>query len=94
MTSWVLQRVGCDLVLGSDATEDSCGVCKGNNSECTTHRGLYAKQHRTNREYRPRGAGVRGGAARGTGVRGVQGCTEGVRGGAARGAGLQRCSVT
>ncbi|XP_036081423.1 A disintegrin and metalloproteinase with thrombospondin motifs 16 isoform X2 [Rousettus aegyptiacus] len=46
------ERVGCDLVLGSDATEDSCGVCKGNNSECTTHRGLYAKQHRTN-QYRP-----------------------------------------
>lgn len=34
-------------MLGSDATEDSCGVCKGNNSDCTTHRGLYAKQHRT-----------------------------------------------
>ncbi|XP_024906271.1 A disintegrin and metalloproteinase with thrombospondin motifs 16 [Pteropus alecto] len=43
----ICERVGCDLVLGSDATEDSCGVCKGNNSDCTTHRGLYAKQHRT-----------------------------------------------
>ena len=46
-----LQKVGCDNVLGSDATEDSCGVCKGNNSDCAMHRGLYSKHHPTNREY-------------------------------------------
>ena len=47
----ILQRVGCDNVLGSDAAEDSCGVCKGNNSDCIVHRGLYSKHHHTNREY-------------------------------------------
>ncbi|XP_054982767.1 A disintegrin and metalloproteinase with thrombospondin motifs 16 [Sorex araneus] len=40
------ERVGCDHVLGSDAVEDACGVCKGDNSGCTTHRGLYAEQPR------------------------------------------------
>lgn len=50
MTSWVPQKVGCDDILGSDAAEDACGVCQGNNSSCTTHKGLYAKQHRANRE--------------------------------------------
>ncbi|XP_055965051.1 A disintegrin and metalloproteinase with thrombospondin motifs 16 [Sorex fumeus] len=40
------ERVGCDHVLGSGAVEDSCGVCRGNNSGCTTHKGLYAKQPR------------------------------------------------
>lgn len=51
VTSWISQRVGCDNILGSSAMEDSCGVCKGNNSDCTVHKGLYAKHHRTNREY-------------------------------------------
>ncbi|XP_008832791.1 A disintegrin and metalloproteinase with thrombospondin motifs 16 [Nannospalax galili] len=45
------ERVGCDNVLGSDAAEDSCGVCKGNNSDCTVHRGLYSKHHHTNQYY-------------------------------------------
>ncbi|XP_040833253.1 A disintegrin and metalloproteinase with thrombospondin motifs 16 [Ochotona curzoniae] len=45
------ERVGCDNILGSNATEDSCGVCKGNNSNCTTHRGLHTAHHRTNRYY-------------------------------------------
>lgn len=56
MTWRVPQRVGCDNVLGSDAVEDSCGVCRGNNSSCTMHKGLYAKQHRTNRESATRAA--------------------------------------
>ncbi|KAK2117555.1 A disintegrin and metalloproteinase with thrombospondin motifs 16, partial [Saguinus oedipus] len=42
---------GCDNVLGSDAVEDTCGVCKGNNSACTIHRGLYTKHHHTNQYY-------------------------------------------
>lgn len=58
MTSWVLQRVGCDNILGSNALEDSCGVCKGNNSDCTTHKGLYAKDHHINREYGAASAGA------------------------------------
>uniref|UniRef100_A0A673SW10 ADAM metallopeptidase with thrombospondin type 1 motif 16 n=1 Tax=Suricata suricatta TaxID=37032 RepID=A0A673SW10_SURSU len=45
------ERVGCDNVLGSDAVEDSCGVCRGNNSDCTTHKGLYAKHHGANQYY-------------------------------------------
>ncbi|XP_028638577.1 A disintegrin and metalloproteinase with thrombospondin motifs 16 [Grammomys surdaster] len=45
------EKVGCDNVLGSDATEDSCGVCKGNNSDCIMHRGVYSKHHSTNQYY-------------------------------------------
>ncbi|ELV10558.1 A disintegrin and metalloproteinase with thrombospondin motifs 16, partial [Tupaia chinensis] len=44
-------RVGCDNILGSDAAEDACGVCKGNNSACVTHKGLYTKLHQTNQYY-------------------------------------------
>nr|XP_005556624.1 PREDICTED: A disintegrin and metalloproteinase with thrombospondin motifs 16 [Macaca fascicularis] len=47
----ICERVGCDNVLGSDAVEDVCGVCKGNNSACTIHRGLYSKHHHTNQYY-------------------------------------------
>ncbi|XP_032135029.1 A disintegrin and metalloproteinase with thrombospondin motifs 16 isoform X2 [Sapajus apella] len=47
----ICERVGCDNVLGSDAAEDTCGVCKGNNSACTIHRGLYTKHHHTNQYY-------------------------------------------
>ncbi|KAM9680278.1 A disintegrin and metalloproteinase with thrombospondin motifs 16 [Dama dama] len=47
----ICEKVGCDDILGSDATEDACGVCRGNNSSCTTHKGLYAKQHRANQYY-------------------------------------------
>ncbi|XP_004698457.2 A disintegrin and metalloproteinase with thrombospondin motifs 16 [Echinops telfairi] len=47
----ICERVGCDNILGSDAIEDSCGVCKGNNSDCMIHKGLYAKHHHTNQYY-------------------------------------------
>ncbi|XP_054543892.1 A disintegrin and metalloproteinase with thrombospondin motifs 16 [Talpa occidentalis] len=47
----ICERVGCDHVLGSDAVEDSCGVCRGNGSGCTTHRGLYSKPHRMHEYY-------------------------------------------
>ncbi|XP_021114252.1 A disintegrin and metalloproteinase with thrombospondin motifs 16 isoform X2 [Heterocephalus glaber] len=47
----ICERVGCDNILGSDAAEDSCGVCKGNNSNCMTHRGVYSKHHHTNQYY-------------------------------------------
>ncbi|XP_036166279.1 A disintegrin and metalloproteinase with thrombospondin motifs 16 isoform X3 [Myotis myotis] len=47
----ICESVGCDNILGSSAVEDSCGVCKGNNSDCTVHKGLYAKHHRTNQYY-------------------------------------------
>ncbi|XP_036871418.2 A disintegrin and metalloproteinase with thrombospondin motifs 16 [Manis javanica] len=47
----ICEKVGCDNILGSDAVEDLCGVCKGNNSDCMTHKGLYAKHHHTNQYY-------------------------------------------
>ncbi|XP_051693000.2 A disintegrin and metalloproteinase with thrombospondin motifs 16 isoform X1 [Oryctolagus cuniculus] len=45
------ERVGCDNILGSDAVEDLCGVCKGNNSGCVTRSGLHAAHHHTNQYY-------------------------------------------
>ncbi|XP_061574256.1 A disintegrin and metalloproteinase with thrombospondin motifs 16 [Cololabis saira] len=45
------EKVGCDHVLGSSAVPDACGVCKGDNSTCKIHRGLYTKQHFTNQYY-------------------------------------------
>ncbi|KAM5264429.1 A disintegrin and metalloproteinase with thrombospondin motifs 16 [Ctenodactylus gundi] len=47
----ICERVGCDNILGSEAAEDSCGVCKGNNSDCTVHKGVYTKHHRANHYY-------------------------------------------
>ncbi|XP_027724801.1 A disintegrin and metalloproteinase with thrombospondin motifs 16 [Vombatus ursinus] len=47
----ICETVGCDHVLGSSATEDSCGVCKGNNSSCRLYKGHYAKHHYTNQYY-------------------------------------------
>ncbi|XP_023416681.2 A disintegrin and metalloproteinase with thrombospondin motifs 16 isoform X2 [Cavia porcellus] len=47
----ICERVGCDNILGSDAVEDSCGVCRGNNSDCVTHKGVYSKPHHTNQYY-------------------------------------------
>ncbi|XP_024082456.1 ADAMTS-like protein 1 isoform X2 [Cimex lectularius] len=31
----ICQRVGCDLVIGSEARVDSCGICGGDSSSCT-----------------------------------------------------------
>nr|XP_023669699.1 A disintegrin and metalloproteinase with thrombospondin motifs 16-like isoform X1 [Paramormyrops kingsleyae] len=45
------ERVGCDHILGSNATLDACGVCEGNNSSCKTYEGRYLKQHYTNQYY-------------------------------------------
>uniref|UniRef100_H2YC19 Peptidase M12B domain-containing protein n=1 Tax=Ciona savignyi TaxID=51511 RepID=H2YC19_CIOSA len=35
------QHVGCDFVLDSKATFDSCGVCNGDNSTCRSFNGSY-----------------------------------------------------
>ncbi|XP_071959244.1 A disintegrin and metalloproteinase with thrombospondin motifs 18-like isoform X2 [Antedon mediterranea] len=43
--------VGCDHVLGSGATEDACGVCRGDNSTCAFVKGQYMDQHKTNNYY-------------------------------------------
>ena len=47
--SSLLQKVGCDRVLGSKAVPDMCGVCNGDNSTCKVYRGQYTKQHYGNR---------------------------------------------
>jgi len=36
----VLQHVGCDRILGSDAVEDKCRVCGGDGSSCETIHGI------------------------------------------------------
>ncbi|KAL7984621.1 hypothetical protein Chor_003191 [Crotalus horridus] len=47
----ICEVVGCDHVLGSNAVEDVCGVCKGDNSSCRMYKGQYTKQHTTNQYY-------------------------------------------
>ncbi|KAM4602429.1 A disintegrin and metalloproteinase with thrombospondin motifs 18 [Polymixia lowei] len=47
----VCEAVGCDQVLGSKATLDACGVCKGDNSSCKFFKGQYTLQHRANEYY-------------------------------------------
>ncbi|XP_071752319.2 A disintegrin and metalloproteinase with thrombospondin motifs 18 [Centroberyx gerrardi] len=47
----VCEAVGCDQVLGSKATLDACGVCKGDNSTCKFFKGQYTLQHRANEYY-------------------------------------------
>ncbi|XP_078686253.1 A disintegrin and metalloproteinase with thrombospondin motifs 17-like [Branchiostoma floridae x Branchiostoma belcheri] len=44
------KRVGCDDVIGSDAEEDRCGVCRGNGTTCHLVRGMYQHQHGTGYE--------------------------------------------
>lgn len=43
-----LQAVGCDQILGSKASLDACGFCKGDNSTCKFFKGQYTLQHRAN----------------------------------------------
>ncbi|CDQ97074.1 unnamed protein product [Oncorhynchus mykiss] len=47
----VCEPVGCDQVLGSKATLDACGVCRGDNSTCKFFKGQYVLQHRANEYY-------------------------------------------
>ena len=35
------KAMGCDLILESNAREDNCRVCNGNNRNCVTHKGHY-----------------------------------------------------
>ncbi|XP_077998997.1 A disintegrin and metalloproteinase with thrombospondin motifs 3-like [Glandiceps talaboti] len=37
------QTVGCDKQLGSSQTEDSCGICGGDNSQCENVRDVFHK---------------------------------------------------
>ncbi|CAL9701149.1 unnamed protein product [Knipowitschia caucasica] len=45
------EAVGCDQMLGSKASLDACGVCKGDNSSCKFFKGQYTLQHRANEYY-------------------------------------------
>uniref|UniRef100_A0A4W6FYM5 ADAM metallopeptidase with thrombospondin type 1 motif 18 n=1 Tax=Lates calcarifer TaxID=8187 RepID=A0A4W6FYM5_LATCA len=45
------EAVGCDQILGSKASLDACGVCKGDNSTCKFFKGQYTLQHRANEYY-------------------------------------------
>uniref|UniRef100_A0A672YUH3 ADAM metallopeptidase with thrombospondin type 1 motif, 18 n=1 Tax=Sphaeramia orbicularis TaxID=375764 RepID=A0A672YUH3_9TELE len=45
------EGVGCDQILGSKASLDACGVCKGDNSTCKFFKGQYTLQHRANEYY-------------------------------------------
>ncbi|XP_064193284.1 A disintegrin and metalloproteinase with thrombospondin motifs 18-like [Anguilla rostrata] len=45
------EPVGCDQVLGSKATLDACGVCKGDNSTCKFYKGRFLQQHRASAYY-------------------------------------------
>ncbi|XP_036400105.1 A disintegrin and metalloproteinase with thrombospondin motifs 18 [Megalops cyprinoides] len=47
----ICEPVGCDQVLGSKATLDACGVCRGDNSTCKFFKGQYLQQHRANAYY-------------------------------------------
>ncbi|XP_061621300.1 A disintegrin and metalloproteinase with thrombospondin motifs 18 isoform X2 [Phyllopteryx taeniolatus] len=47
----VCEAVGCDQILGSKASLDACGVCKGSNSTCKFYKGTYTLQHRANEYY-------------------------------------------
>ncbi|XP_062271035.1 A disintegrin and metalloproteinase with thrombospondin motifs 18 [Scomber scombrus] len=47
----VCETVGCDQILGSKASLDACGVCKGDNSTCKFFKGQYSLQHRANEYY-------------------------------------------
>ncbi|XP_010793908.1 A disintegrin and metalloproteinase with thrombospondin motifs 18-like [Notothenia coriiceps] len=47
----VCEAVGCDQILGSKASLDACGACKGDNSTCKFFKGQYTLQHRANEYY-------------------------------------------
>uniref|UniRef100_A0A8C9WIA9 ADAM metallopeptidase with thrombospondin type 1 motif 18 n=1 Tax=Scleropages formosus TaxID=113540 RepID=A0A8C9WIA9_SCLFO len=47
----ICEPVGCDQVLGSKASLDACGVCKGDNSTCKFLKGHYLQQHHANEYY-------------------------------------------
>lgn len=36
----LLQKLGCDLILNSNANEDKCRVCNGDGENCRTHKGV------------------------------------------------------
>ncbi|XP_076178913.1 A disintegrin and metalloproteinase with thrombospondin motifs 7 isoform X3 [Ptiloglossa arizonensis] len=41
--SGICRKVGCDWTVDSDATEDRCGICHGDGTQCETTGGVYDK---------------------------------------------------
>ncbi|XP_043277591.1 A disintegrin and metalloproteinase with thrombospondin motifs 7-like isoform X2 [Venturia canescens] len=39
----ICRKVGCDWTVDSDATEDRCGICHGDGTQCETTSGVYDK---------------------------------------------------
>ncbi|KAI4488514.1 hypothetical protein M0802_011554 [Mischocyttarus mexicanus] len=39
----ICRKVGCDWTVDSDATEDQCGICHGDGTQCETTNGIYDK---------------------------------------------------
>ncbi|XP_032687122.1 A disintegrin and metalloproteinase with thrombospondin motifs 7-like isoform X2 [Odontomachus brunneus] len=39
----ICRKVGCDWTVDSDATEDRCGICHGDGTQCETTSGFYNK---------------------------------------------------
>lgn len=39
----ICRKVGCDWTVDSDATEDRCGICHGDGTQCETTGGVYDK---------------------------------------------------
>lgn len=44
MSKIMLQKVGCDWKLDSNATEDRCGVCHGDGTSCKTVKDQFKGQ--------------------------------------------------
>lgn len=51
--SFIFQHVGCDNIVGSTASKDQCGVCKGDNSSCSVFEGQFKEQPRRNSMHSP-----------------------------------------
>lgn len=43
----IFQKVGCDWVVDSESTEDRCGICHGDGTQCETTSGVYDKHDGT-----------------------------------------------
>ena len=46
--NFFFQPIGCDWIVGSNASNDICGVCRGDNSTCRIISGEYTEQPKLN----------------------------------------------
>lgn len=49
----LMQKVGCDGVIGSSKQEDKCGVCGGDNTHCKVVKGTFTQAPKRLGEYDP-----------------------------------------